>query len=127
MIHGIGTDIVAIARMARPVARYGERFAQRVLAEAELAEFRAARDKPRFLAKRFAAKEALAKALGTGFSGGVALHEIAVSHDEAGRPLLVLSGRTQAIAAAAGVTATFLSIADERDHAIAFVTLTRNH
>lgn len=125
MIVGIGTDIVAIARMERPVARYGERFAQRVLAASELADYRAARDKPRFLAKRFAAKEALAKALGTGFSGGVALHEIAVTHDKAGRPLLSLSGRTRAVADAAGIAAALLSIADERDHAIAFVTLTK--
>ena len=71
MIFGIGTDIVSVQRMRRNLGRYGERFARRILSESELEEFRATAKPENFLAKRFAAKEAAAKAMGTGFSGGL--------------------------------------------------------
>jgi holo-[acyl-carrier protein] synthase len=125
MIYGIGTDIVAVARMARALERHGERFAGRILAATELAAYRAAVHPARFLAKRFAAKEAAAKALGTGFSHGLSLHDISVAHDAAGKPLLHFSGRALDLLEARGVGEGFLSLADEHDYAVAYVTLLR--
>ncbi len=125
MIYGIGTDIVAVARMARALERHGERFAGRILAATELAAYRGAVHPARFLAKRFAAKEAAAKALGTGFSHGLSLHDISVVHDAAGRPMLHFSGRALDLLEARGVGEGFLSLADEHDYAVAYVTLLR--
>lgn len=125
LIHGIGTDIVRIARMEDNVVRYGMRFAHRVLAPEELKEYELSREPARFLAKRFAAKEAAVKALGTGFSQGVGLHDIAVAHEAAGRPFLVYSGEAGRLREALGIRESHLSIADEREYAVAFVTLVR--
>lgn len=122
-IYGIGTDIVRIARMEDDLRRYGERFAQRILAPAELEEYRASRMPARFLAKRFAAKEAAVKALGTGFSQGVSLHHFAVGHEAAGRPYLIYGGEAQRLCREFGIVASHLSIADETEYAVAFVTL----
>jgi holo-[acyl-carrier protein] synthase len=125
MIYGIGTDIVAVARMARALERHGERFAGRILAATEFAAYRDAVHPARFLAKRFAAKEAAAKALGTGFSNGLSLHDISVVHDAAGKPMLHFSGRALDLLEARGVGESFLSLADEHDYAVAYVTLLR--
>ncbi len=125
MIFGIGTDIVAIARIERALARHGERFAERILAAPERPAYAASAKPARFLAKRFAAKEAAAKALGTGFSGGLSLQHIAVVHDAHGRPLLSFHGHAASFCLAHGVGESHLSISDEQDYAIAFVTLTR--
>jgi holo-[acyl-carrier protein] synthase len=125
MIYGIGTDIVAVARMARALERHGERFARRILAAGELEAFRAAVHPARFLAKRFAAKEAIAKALGTGFSQGLALHDISVVHDPAGKPMLAFAGRAARLLEERGAGESFLSLADEHDYAVAYVILLR--
>ena len=125
MIHGIGTDIVAVARLRASLDRHGERFAARILTEAELAGFRQHANPANFLAKRFAAKEAMAKALGTGFRDGLSLHDIAVSNDELGKPSLVLSESLQRRLRAEGVTGTHLSLSDEREYAVAFVIVER--
>ena len=93
MIFGIGTDIVRVTRMQRSLERYGQRFAERILAAEELAEFSLEARKAHFLAKRFAAKEAAAKAMGTGFRDGLALRHIAVGHDALGKPQLIFSGK----------------------------------
>ena len=79
--------------------------------------------KAHFLAKRFAAKEAAAKAMGTGFSGGIALSHIGVSHDSAGKPELVFSGEAGDFIRSKGITSIHVSLADEQDHAVAFVTM----
>lgn len=125
MIFGIGTDIVAVERMSGIVRRHGDKFAARVLAASELDEYRAASDKARFLAKRFAAKEAAAKALGSGFSGGLSLRHIAVAHDARGKPLLQFVGYAAQLADRFGIGEAFVSIADEREYALAYVTLLR--
>ena len=90
MIHGIGTDIVAVKRLQRMWERHGERVLEKLLAPQELAEFAhaAVAAKGRFLAKRFAAKEAFCKALGTGLRPPAVLPAIAVGHDELGKPEL---------------------------------------
>jgi len=123
MIFGIGTDIVQTARMQRSLERYGDRFARRLLSEEEYRDFERSGDKANFLARRFAAKEAVAKALGTGFTNGIQLRDIGVGHDERGRPLLQFTGGARSFIEAHGITATHISLADERDHAVAFVTL----
>ncbi|MEW6646946.1 MAG: holo-ACP synthase [Pseudomonadota bacterium] len=125
MIYGIGTDIVAVARMGRALQRHGIRFAERILNAAELADYQLAAHPDRFLAKRFAAKEAASKALGTGFSQGLSLHDISVAHDAAGKPMLHFSGRALDLLEARGIGEHFLSLADEHDYAIAYVTLLR--
>jgi len=122
MIHGVGTDIVAVARMAEFFARHGERGLEKVLAPAERDECRASREPSRLLAKRFAAKEALGKALGTGLRAPVLLPAIAVRHDAAGKPLLDYAPELAAYLAERGLTA-HLSISDEREYAVAFVVV----
>ncbi|WP_434627929.1 holo-ACP synthase [Chromobacterium sp. CV08] len=123
MIHGIGTDLVEIARMDELVRRWGAKAGRRILTPSELTEFEAHGEPARFLAKRFAVKEAFAKALGTGVVAPALLTAIGVSHDALGKPLLVLSDELAAFAAARGVTRMHLSISDERGHALAFVVL----
>ncbi|HEB58367.1 MAG TPA: holo-ACP synthase [Gammaproteobacteria bacterium] len=122
-IHGIGADIVEIRRMTRNLERFGERFAQRILADSELAGFARTPRKAAYLARRFAAKEATAKALGTGFRDGLSLRHIAVGHDAAGRPILEFSGRARELLVERGIADSFISLADERENALAFVTL----
>ncbi len=123
MIFGIGTDIVRVARMQRDIDRFGDKFAERILTDAELDEYRQVQQRAHFLAKRFAAKEAAAKALGTGFSQGVQLRQIAVTHDAHGKPLLEFSGTALRLIEAHGIRVIHISLADEQDHAVAFVTL----
>lgn len=123
MIYGIGTDIVGVDRMRRNLDRYGERFAARILTENELADFRRTAKPAHFLARRFAAKEAAAKALGTGFADGLLLRHIAVAHDDRGKPKLVFAGRAAAMLREQSIYAAHLSLSDEEDHAVAFVAL----
>ncbi len=123
MIVGIGADIVRVARVEGALQRHGERFARRVLSSEEWLEYGAEKRPARFLAKRFAAKEAAVKALGTGFREGVTLGDIAVVHDRRGKPGLSFTGRAAEVARELGVGETHLSIADEQDYAVAFVTL----
>ena len=125
MIHGIGTDIVAIARMTRLWDKYGEVLATRLLADDELQALRQHSDPARFLAKRFAAKEAAAKALGTGFRQGLSLRHISVSNDALGKPVLHFTVRAAELVAQFGIQASHISISDEADYAVAFVILTR--
>lgn len=125
MIYGIGTDIVRIARMAENLDRYGERFATRILTETEMAVFTGSAQQAQFLAKRFAAKEATAKALGTGFRDGLSLRDISVSNDALGKPVLTFSQRAQQGLEAQGVGSAHLSLSDEREYAIAYVILER--
>lgn len=124
MIFGIGTDIVSIERMRGALERFGQRFAERVLSESELEGYVRTVAPANYLAKRFAAKEAAVKALGTGFREGMSLRHISVEHNELGRPELRFSGAVAAQLEQLGVTEVFVSLADEREHAIAFVTMT---
>lgn len=123
MIYGIGTDLVAVARMAALLARHGERAARRILAPEEWSQFAQKSDPARFLAKRFAAKEALAKALGTGLRNPVALSNIHVLHSPLGQPQLAFAATLQDWLAARDIVRTHLSISDESDYVIAFVIL----
>ena len=123
MIFGIGTDIVAVSRLRDMWQRHGEHALARLLAADEYSDFAAAADKGRFLAKRFAAKEAIAKALGTGIAEGVNLNDIEIANDERGKPYVRLHGGAAARMQAMGANHCHLSISDERDHALAFAVL----
>ena len=122
MIYGIGTDIVNIARIRAACERHGERFAARILAPVELSAWREHSDPPRLLAKRFAAKEAFAKAYGSGVRAPVLLPALAVSHDDLGKPYFVFHGALAQLLSERGLTA-HLSISDEADYAVAYVIL----
>lgn len=122
MIVGIGTDIVDIRRMEKAISRFGERFAQKILSDTELGEYQAASRQPAFLAKRFAAKEATVKAMGTGFRSGLRPTHISVEHDELGRPLIQLSSAAKTLASELGISRVHISVADEQRYAVAFAT-----
>ncbi|MEK6770640.1 MAG: holo-ACP synthase [Pseudomonadota bacterium] len=123
MIFGIGTDIVRVGRMEQDLQRFGERFAERILTADEFEEFRLNAKPAHFLARRFAAKEAAAKAMGTGFANGLSWKHIGVTHDAAGKPILEFSGEAESFLQRHGVTVAHISLADEEEHAVAFVTL----
>ena len=122
-IAGIGTDIIEKNRVGRIYGRYGARFAVRILHVNERAELGSYRDVPAFLAKRFVAKEAVAKALGTGFRNGVAFTNIEIMHDRLGKPLIRFHGSADRFARSRGIVETHLTISDERHYAIAQVIL----
>ena len=82
MIFGIGTDIVEVERIAASISQFGDEFAKRILAASEMERYLASNIQARFLTKRFAAKEAFSKALGTGLRGPASFQNIAVAHDD---------------------------------------------
>lgn len=123
MIVGIGVDVVDVERVRRMHARFGARLAGRVLASWEHDGYARAADPAGLVAKRFAVKEAAAKALGTGLGRGVALRDIGVTHDAGGAPSLRLVGGAAARAAQLDVRRSHLSVADERALAVALVVL----
>lgn len=125
LIFGIGTDIVRVDRMRANIERYGDKFAHRILTATEFAEFSASPRPAHFLAKRFAAKEAVAKAMGTGFRDGLSLRDIGVTHDAYGKPQLIYYGKAEDLRRTLNIGEGHLSIADECDYAVAFVALLR--
>jgi len=123
MIFGIGTDIVEYARIEAMWQRHGVRLAQRLLSAAELPEYHVHAQPARFLAKRFAAKEAFAKAVGSGLRHPVSLARISVTHDGLGKPVLQFDVTLRAYLAQLGISGHHLSISDERSTIVAFVVL----
>ena len=122
MIVGVGTDIVAISRIAAALERHGERFAARILRPEELALLCRQRRPEAWLAKRFAAKEALAKVLGTGI-GAVSWQDFAILPQPGGAPQIHSHGRARKLFAERGVTGVWISLSDEREQALAFALL----
>ncbi|MCX7192216.1 MAG: holo-ACP synthase [Proteobacteria bacterium] len=123
MIFGIGTDIVEYARIEAMWQRHGQRLAERLLSEHELPEFQAHAHSARFLAKRFAAKEAFAKAVGSGLRHPVSLRRISITHDGLGKPVLQFDTVLRSYLAQIGISGHHLSISDERNTIVAFVVL----
>lgn len=130
MIYGIGTDILRIERIERIWQRHGERFPEKILGDAERAEFaqrrQALRKPARYLAMAFAAKEAFVKALGTGFHG-VDYADAGVVHEESGRPVLVFSERMKQRLAGLGIASAHVSLSDEGGLVCAMVVLERGN
>ncbi|MGV3001286.1 holo-ACP synthase [Vibrio sp.] len=122
-IVGLGTDIADIERIDKSLQRSGQAFAERVLHPTELAIFHGLKQQGRYLAKRFAAKEAASKALGTGIACGVSFQHFEIENDELGKPMLTLHGKAKEIAQAQGVSQIHLSISDEKRYAMATVIL----
>lgn len=123
MIYGIGTDIVEIARIERVLARHGERFALRILCDPEMRRFRAHRQPVAYLAKRFAAKEAFTKALGTGIHAPANWHGVWVTNLRSGKPQLEYSPALASLLEARGIRRSHVSLSDQQDLACATVIL----
>ena len=121
----IGTDILRIARVEEVVERLGDRFVARILTPWEQEEYRVSQMPHRLLAKRFAAKEAIAKALGTGIGRGVSWQDITIVHDDKGAPQVHLSGGALSVATKRGGKRVELSLADEAEYVVAFAILAR--
>ncbi|WP_067518256.1 holo-ACP synthase [Endozoicomonas ascidiicola] len=122
MIVGIGTDIVRIDRIARSIERLGDAFARRILTDNEFQAWCDRSRSPAWLAKRFAAKEAVSKAFGTGI-GKLSFQHIEVRNDLNGAPVLRLYDYGLKLKKKRGVTRLHISLSDEKENAIAFVTL----
>lgn len=113
MIHGVGTDVVQVSRMEAVWKRHGELFARRILMPQELQGFMLTKNPVRFLAMRFAAKEAIVKALGTGFRHGVWVRDVGMLPDFRGKPCVIFSPRGEAVCRQIGVGAAHVSLTDE--------------
>jgi len=123
MIYGVGTDVIEIPRVERALARFGERFALRILCEPELRHFRGHRKPAAFLAKRFAAKEAFTKALGTGIHAPANWHGVWVVNLRSGRPQLEFSPPLRGLLDSRLIRHAHVSLTDERAIATATVIL----
>ena len=126
MIFGIGTDILRIDRVAAAYERFGDRFAERILMPEELDMFHGHKRPVRFLAMRFAAKEAIVKAMGTGFAHGMWVRDSGVMHNRLGRPDIIFSPRGQRKCAAMGITGGHLTLTDEAGLVVAVAILMGN-
>ncbi|MGI0115928.1 holo-ACP synthase [Zooshikella sp. RANM57] len=123
MIIGVGTDIVKIERIADVELRLGARFARRILTPSELQRYQSHPKPTAFLAKRFAVKEAAAKALGTGIAQGVSWQHIHINNNDLGAPILHFSDRALIMLEKLGGKHCHVSLADEQDYVVAFVVL----
>ena len=121
MIYGIGTDILRIERIEQLYDKYGQALAERLLSRIELLEWRSVGNKANFLAKRFAAKEAFAKAVHTGLRSPVTLHHISIAHDKLGRPEFVVEPPLQEWLRQQGIGRGHLSLSDDNGAVVAFV------
>jgi len=121
-VKGLGTDIVEISRIEEALTS-SNRLAQRVLTETEMQIFLQHRQPERYLAKRWAAKEAAAKAFGTGIGRGISFQHFETQNDELGAPKLTLTGPALKMANERGITSVLLSISDETNYAMAVVVL----
>jgi holo-[acyl-carrier protein] synthase len=123
VIYGVGTDVVEIGRIEAALKRYGERFARRILCPPELEHFAKRRLKANYLAKRFAAKEAFTKALGTGIRAPANWHGVWVRNLASGKPVLEFTDALNALLKKRGITSAHVSLSDEKGVAFATVIL----
>jgi len=125
-ISGIGVDRVLIVRIDDAIERFGQRFLQRIYTDAEIAQARAKGNPGRRFAMLFAAKEAVSKALGSGFHQGVAPRHIETIHQPSGKPAINLHGGAAAVAERQGITAVHVSLTDDDGVAMAFAIAERD-
>lgn len=125
MIFGIGTDVVQLARVERIWERYGAHFAQRLLLDSEQELFARAKRPARFLAMRFAAKEAVVKAMGTGFAHGMWIRDVGMMPNTWGQPQIIFSTRGKAMCTRMGIAGGHLSLTDEAGLIVAVAVLMR--
>ena len=125
MIYGIGVDVLKAKRMAAMFKRFGERTAERLLMPAEMVQYRCSKRPERFLGLRFAAKEAIVKALGTGFAHGIWIRDVGVVANEWGRPEVAWSPRGDALRRKLGAGEGYVTLTDEDGLIVAVAVLLR--
>jgi len=123
VIVGIGVDIAETARVEKLSAKYGQRFARRILTTDELLEFDRRKHSSSYLATRFAAKEAVAKALGTGIGKQLGFHSVQIDNDAQGKPLLRFMGTAVDLIAGLNINNAMISLSDEKHYVVAMVVL----
>ena len=123
MIFGVGTDILKVERVGAAYERFGERFVRHLLMPEELRDFRESRNPVRFLGMRFAAKEAIVKALGTGFASGMWLRDSGVVQDARGKPEIIFSARGDRVCQTFGVGGGHITLSDEAGLIVAVAIL----
>ncbi len=125
MIYGIGVDVLEAERVRKVHARFGARFAERLLMPAELAQFERTKRPDRYLAMRFAAKEAIVKAMGTGFAHGVWIRDVGCVQNAMGKPEVVYSGRGEEVRRRLGIGEGHVTLTDEAGLIVAVAVLLR--
>ena len=125
MIFGIGTDVLKLSRVEDTYNKFGEHFARRILLDVELEHFAGTRRPARFLAMRFAAKEAVVKAMGTGFANGMWIRDVGMVPNALGQPQIVYSERGLKMCRKLGVGEGYLSLSDEAGLIVAMAVLLR--
>ena len=125
MIYGVGTDIVEISRIQATFDRFGDHFVRRLLMDEELAHFQRNKWPVRFLAMRFAAKEATVKAMGTGFAHGMWIRDVGIVSDERGRPTVIFSERGREVCEQLGIGQSHVSLTDDAGLVLAFAVVMR--
>ncbi len=125
MVFGIGTDVVQVERVKAAYQRFGDRFVTRLLMPEEIVAFRSYKRPVRFLSMRFAAKEAIVKALGTGFAHGVWIRDVGVLANKWGRPEVIWSERGRAVRDRLGAGEGHVTLTDEAGLVVAVAVLMR--
>ena len=123
MIYGIGTDLVELARVEQTYHRFGERFVERLLMDEERELFDKNTQPIRFLAMRFAGKEATVKAMGTGFANGVWIRDVGIVANALGKPEIVWSKRGKDVCDRLGIGEGFISLTDDAGLILAFAVV----
>ena len=123
MIFGIGTDLVEMSRMRKTWERFGEHFARRILMDEEMELFKQTKQPARFLAMRFAGKEATVKAMGTGFAHGIWMRDVGITRNEWGRPLIIWSERGRKVCDQLGIGSGHVSLTDDAGLVMAFAVV----
>jgi holo-[acyl-carrier protein] synthase len=123
LIYGIGVDVLEAKRIKRTLARFGERFVDHLLLPAEAAQLKLTQRRERFLAMRFAAKEAIVKAMGTGFAHGVWIRDVGVVQNAWGKPEVVYSERGERVRQGLGIGEGHVTLTDEGGLVVAVAVL----
>jgi holo-[acyl-carrier protein] synthase len=123
MIFGIGVDVLEAARIQRTLERFGERFIEHLLMPEERAQLARTQRRERFLAMRFAAKEAIVKAMGTGFAHGMWIRDVGVVQNSWGKPEVVFSARGEQVRRGLGVGDAHVTLTDEAGLVVAVAVL----
>lgn len=123
MIVGLGTDIIAISRIAKTFDEFSQKFIDRILNADEQLKYQQANDPMRYLAKQYAIKEAASKALGTGFREGIGWHDISVRHNDLGAPSLHFVAEAEVQFNKIGAKQSWLTLSDEKEYVVATVIL----
>ena len=126
MLHGIGIDVLKAERVDRVLARFGDHFIDRLLMPAEREQFARTRRPERFLAMRFAAKEAIVKAMGTGFANGVWIRDVGCVQNRLGKPEVVYSARGELLRRQLGIGEGHVTLTDEAGLVVAVAVLLRS-